>query len=104
FFDPIVLQFFFGMLVAAVVRRDGVLQHVATRYPILPGLLSVLGTILLLMPFSFSAFPEAFRTGVPATMIVLGVASLESVLKGRIPQPLLFLGDASFSLYLFHPL
>jgi exopolysaccharide production protein ExoZ len=104
FFDPIVLQFYFGMLVAALVSRDGLLRQVAARYPILPGSLSLLGTILLLAPLRFSTFPDAFRTGVLATIIVLGVALLEPLLKGRIPQLLLILGDASFSLYLFHPL
>jgi peptidoglycan/LPS O-acetylase OafA/YrhL len=47
--------------------------------------------------------PDALKTGVPATMVVLGVAWLEPLLNGRVPTWLLFLGDASYALYLFHP-
>lgn len=104
FFDPIVLQFFFGMLVAATVSRAAALRLVATRYPILPAVFSVCGALLLLAPFQVYWLPDAFRTGVPATMVVLGVVLLEPHLKGRLPKALLVLGDASYVLYLFHPL
>ncbi len=103
-FDPIVLQFYFGMLVAAAVRWSPMRNAAAVRHPSLPALLSISGVVLLLAPFTVPVLPDALRTGVPATMIVLGVVLLEPLLKGRLPKTLLLLGDASYVLYLFHPL
>ena len=37
-------------------------------------------------------------------MIVLGCVGLEPWLYGRVPASVLMLGDASYVLYLFHPL
>jgi peptidoglycan/LPS O-acetylase OafA/YrhL len=104
FFDPIVLQFYFGMLVAWASLRADALKKVTERFPIVPALLSLLGTVLLLVPFEVPGLAEAFRTGVPATMIVLGVVLLEPHLRGRLPKTLLLLGEASYAIYLFHPL
>jgi exopolysaccharide production protein ExoZ len=104
FFDPVVLQFFFGMLVAATVWTVRGPTSVITRHPILPIALSISGALLLLIPFQVLGLPDAFRTGVPAATIVLGVVWLEPHLKGRLPKTLLLLGDASYVLYLFHPL
>ena len=104
FFDPIVLQFFFGMLVAATIWRTPTLNRISKRHPGFPAALSVCGVVLLLAPFQVPNVPDAFRTGLPATMIVLGVVLLEPHLKGRLPKTLLLLGDASYVLYLFHPL
>ncbi len=42
--------------------------------------------------------------GVPATMIVAGALSLEAGRGVPSSKPLLVLGDASYSIYLFHPL
>jgi exopolysaccharide production protein ExoZ len=104
FFDAVVLQFFFGMLVATTTWRSDVLNEVTRRHPIVPALLSLSGTLLLLAPIEVPGLPDAFRTGVPAVMIVLGVVWLEPHLKGRLPKSLLILGDASYAIYLFHPL
>jgi exopolysaccharide production protein ExoZ len=104
FFNAIVLQFYFGMLVAKVVGCDRPLPQVAARYPLLPALLAMLGLGLLISPVQLTSFPDAFRTGIPATMIVFGAALLEPALRGRIPRHFLVLGDASYSLYLFHAL
>ena len=104
FFDAVVLQFFFGMLVASTMWRGEALNQVTARFPTIPALLSLLGTVLLLAPFQVPGLPEAFRTGIPAVMIVLGVVWLEPHLKGRLPKILLILGDASYAIYLFHPI
>lgn len=42
--------------------------------------------------------------GVPATLIVSGMLMLESFLTRRPSKFLLLLGDASYSLYLIHPI
>jgi peptidoglycan/LPS O-acetylase OafA/YrhL len=52
-------------------------------------------------------FPESWRflaLGLPAFLVVLGAVSLEQALTKRAIAPLAFLGDASYSLYLFHPI
>ena len=49
--------------------------------------------------------PENLRTlawGVPALAIVSGAVSLEARMAGSLPRWLLALGDASYSVYLFH--
>jgi exopolysaccharide production protein ExoZ len=104
FFDAVVLQFYFGMLVARTTWRSDVFNAVTRRYPVIPALLALLGTLLLLAPMEVPGLPDAFRTGVPAVMIVLGVVWLEPYLNGRLPKTLLLLGDASYAIYLFHPL
>ncbi len=104
FFDAVVLQFYFGMLVATTTWRFDAFSEVTRRYPIIPAVLSLTGTLLLLAPIEVPGLPDAFRTGVPAVMIVLGVVWLEPHLKGRLPKTLLILGDASYAIYLFHPL
>jgi Predicted acyltransferases len=98
FVDPIVLNFLYGMAVAGLV----------SIYPRVPALLAAAllaaGFFLLLTSFApawFSLLPfEGFIPG----MIVLGVVWLEPTLKGRIPIIILLLGEASYVLYLFHPL
>jgi exopolysaccharide production protein ExoZ len=105
FLDPIVLQFFFGMLVAASLWRMPHVARTMTRVPFVPLALAVAGfALLVLLPFQIAFVPDALKTGVPATMVILGVLWLEPHLRGRLPRWLLLLGDASYSLYLFHPL
>jgi peptidoglycan/LPS O-acetylase OafA/YrhL len=104
FFDPVVLHFFAGMLVIAIIVGWPTLSGYMSRRPLAPALLSLIGfTLLLFWPRSMTNVPDALKTGVPATMVVLGVAWLEPLLNGRVPTWLLFLGDASYALYLFHP-
>jgi peptidoglycan/LPS O-acetylase OafA/YrhL len=105
FLDPIVLQFFFGMLIVATIARAPALAASMARNPLAPAALAIAGFLLLiLLPFSVPGVPDALKTGIPAAMIVLGTAWLEPRLGGRLPKWLLLLGDASYALYLFHPL
>jgi exopolysaccharide production protein ExoZ len=41
---------------------------------------------------------------IAAILLVLVVVLAEPTLAPRLPRPLTYLGDASYSLYLFHPL
>lgn len=59
----------------------------------------------LLVPWG--DIPDMMRPltwGIPAMLIVCGVAFMEPALKGRVPAPLLYLGNSSYALYLFHPM
>ena len=97
YLNTIVLEFFFGMLVArACLAKKRLPRSLAVVFV-------VVGMLTLLIPFPVWHLPVALVTGVPATMIVFGVASLDDALT-RIPLWLLFLGDASYSIYLFDPL
>lgn len=54
-----------------------------------------------------SADPREFirvaACGLPAAALVFGFMQFEAQLKGRVAAAFAFLGDASYSLYLFHP-
>jgi exopolysaccharide production protein ExoZ len=98
-FDTIVLEFVAGMYIAhwcmAGVRVP----------PVAAGALATAGFVGLLWPWG--VVPDMMRVltwGIPAMMIVAGVALLEPVLQGRVPAPLISLGDSSYALYLFHPM
>ena len=43
-------------------------------------------------------------SGIPATVLIFSIVSLEPFLRNKIPNPILFFGAASYSLYLFHPI
>lgn len=102
--DPMLLEFVFGMLVARVWRSG--LQVRAW----LASAVTAVGFALLyfLEPLAFSEAyaisPRFVAWGLPSMMIVLGVVYLEPVLRPRLSALVLRLGDASYSLYLFHGL
>jgi exopolysaccharide production protein ExoZ len=99
--NSIVLEFFFGMLIAGLIFK------LDNKLPLWAGVtLALAGGTLLLAPLDFlpRVGPRVLADGVPAALLVLGVVSLESRLKGRIPRIVILFGDASYVLYLFHPL
>ncbi len=96
YFNPIVLEFFGGMLLARVAAT--------WRFPWWACLAAfAVGLALLLAPTGGS-FPRFIGSGLPALLVVSGVVFGERMLAGRIPSFLLGLGAASYALYLFHPL
>ncbi|MFZ4893533.1 acyltransferase family protein [Plantibacter sp. Mn2098] len=101
YFDPIVLYFLVGMLIALVVTKPAFRR---LRYPVFGALVAILVVVALLpgADLSLDRGSPVRMLGVAA--IVYGVVLLEPILTGRIPRQVLFLGDASYSLYLFHPL
>ena len=95
YLNPIVLDFFFGMLIAKACLRDRYLPRAAA-------ILSVFAGLLLLLVFPVTLW-HAPLTGFAAAMVVGGVVGLESWLTW-IPGWLIYLADASYVIYLFHPL
>ena len=95
-FSTIVVEFLFGVALAKVTLRGWSMP------PALAASMMVLGAaLLLIMPEA----PENLRPlvwGVPALAIVAGAVSLEPRIAGGLPQWLLTLGDASYSIYLVH--
>lgn len=96
---PIILEFLAGAWVARWWQEGGQMPQ-----PI--GLLLLVGAIawIAMAPAQTPyAIWRPLAWGVPATMIVLGTLAFESRLGAASLRPLHLLGDASYSLYLVHP-
>jgi exopolysaccharide production protein ExoZ len=97
YLDPIVLDFLFGMIIGrwALARAT---------IPISVAILAVvLGFTILLIPEAH--LKRNFIVSlVSPSLVVWGVVSLESRFGRYIPKLILFLGSASYTIYLFHPL
>jgi exopolysaccharide production protein ExoZ len=96
YLNPIVLEFLLGMLVAQAwiggIRCP----------PRLALLLLALSLGCLLWPVSDFGLPLLIVRGLPAALIVWSAASLGS-LQNLIPGFILYLGEASYAIYLAHP-
>ncbi len=98
--NPLILEFLAGVAIAEMRFRGG-----------LPGprgaLLLVAGAIIAFwLPPTWHAPPGTWRFawwGLPSAMIVMAAVSLEGAGKVMRFAPLLAIGDASYSIYLFHP-
>lgn len=102
--NPIALEFLLGAMVARLPRRMAF------------GLVSLAGLSLLLLtaPIAGSArdtladpwfaLARVGQWGIPAAMILWGTLCLEPILAFPKFDGLVLAGDASYSIYLFHPL
>jgi exopolysaccharide production protein ExoZ len=102
--NPLLLEFLMGVVVGHLVM---------TRRPVAPGWMLAAGTVLMGVGVWFasgidpSALDAWFRTvaiGPPAALIVLGAIGLERRKQYIAPRVLQYLGDASYSIYLWHTL
>jgi exopolysaccharide production protein ExoZ len=100
--NPMALEFLMGVVIASLPRRSAL------------GLLIPVGLALFAMTspdtgnVEASLRPQAavwrvLTWGVPAAMIVWGAISLERLFRRRLFDVPVVLGDASYSIYLFHP-
>ena len=93
--DPLVIEFILGMAIAKFLKR-----------PLLPfwltGALLLAATATLLLGDGHGNW-RAFAWGIPAATVVACTVQLESFIRPWAPNWLLQQGDASYSLYLFHP-
>lgn len=96
--DPIILEFYIGMVIGYLTLKNRSL-------PSVPSVIALIGSFIYLM-FSPNIFGlhRVLENGIPATIIVCSVVSLEVHFQRKIPRFLIFLGTASYALYLFHPL
>lgn len=91
--DPIIFEFLFGAVLASLWDRRWL-----PRYGAIP---IVLGAVLMIAPQP-DWLHRVIGYGLPAAMIVLGVLALEW--RRRLAKAPIFalLGDASYSIYLWH--
>lgn len=97
YLNDMVLDFLFGMFLAHLCHIRRILPP-KFAIPLLITAFAVLWS-----PWSIPG-PRCVEWGFPAFVICWCAVSLEQVIHNRIPTSLLFLGDASYVLYLFHPL
>lgn len=100
YFNPIVMYFPIGMLMFELSQR---VSRVTLQTS------ALIATILALFAFlnlEFDVKSGAANLATVATscLVVFVTISAEPLLRGRLPKLLLFLGEASYVLYLFHPL
>ncbi len=97
YLNPLVLECFAGMLIARACQGGRILGKRLAIGSVLVGMAAIQA-----FP-AVSSVPQLVRLGLPAMLIVYAVASLEEYFT-HIPRIFLFLGQASYSVYLFHPL
>jgi exopolysaccharide production protein ExoZ len=97
YLDPIVLDFLLGMIIGRwALTRTTIPVSVAS-------LAIVFGFALLLAPEKY--FERNFIVSlVSSSLIIWGAVALESRFGPYVPKLILFLGSASYTIYLFHPL
>ena len=95
YLNPIVLDFFLGMLIAKACLQEKYLPRGAA-------ILSVFAGLLLLLVFPVTIWHTSLA-GLAAAMIIAGVVGLEAWFAW-IPGWLIYLADASYVIYLFHPM
>jgi len=97
YLNSMVLEFYFGMLIAKACMH-GIWIPKRSAYVLL-----ACGLFLLIWPPENNwHLSKALINGVPASLIVWSVASLR-LLDSAIPRWVLYLGDASYAIYLIHP-
>ncbi|WP_191905668.1 acyltransferase family protein [Microbacterium caowuchunii] len=99
YFDKVVLYFVIGMTIAKVATSPTLRRYIPQM---LAGLAAV-GVALAVIGHGDWSRNAWFRTVVVAAIVLAAVAA-ERWVGHSIPRPVLFFGDASYSLYLFHPL
>jgi peptidoglycan/LPS O-acetylase OafA/YrhL len=96
YLNAIVLEFFFGMLIARYCMRG---VYIPEK---LAFCLFCCGFFLLLLPAFESTLPKVLISGIPAALMIWSATSLERF-HAFIPKTVLYLGEASYSIYLVHP-
>jgi peptidoglycan/LPS O-acetylase OafA/YrhL len=104
--DPVVLQFLLGAVAAELITRRVYLATWPSLAAIASGLVYLFvptARLFPVLPYSDLMFHPVFF-GVAAFLVVYGAASIERVTRLAVPGWVLFLGAASYSLYLAHPI
>jgi len=96
--NPIVLEFYFGAVVAFLfVNGFRLSRPVASAV-----ILLAIAIVVMTEDADLGIWTRAICWGLPASALLLGAVSLES--RGmNVPRGLVALGDSSYSLYLVHP-
>jgi peptidoglycan/LPS O-acetylase OafA/YrhL len=100
--DPIILHFLYGMVIAKLILSKIKLP------PVLAILCMLIGFVILFFPvgivsaITYLSYND-IATHLAALLIIYGGASMEDLWGKKAPKILIFLGAASYSLYLVHP-
>ncbi|WP_169194924.1 acyltransferase [Devosia sp. MC1541] len=96
--DPIVLEFFAGMLIARLIMDRRFDERIA---------LAAIGVgfvLILSLDTMLPLAPDLLTRGLPAVAIVFGVVAADRKYGARVPSWAIVLGAASYAIYLFHPI
>jgi exopolysaccharide production protein ExoZ len=97
-FSPLMLEFLAGVILGQAVNR-GIRWNVPLWVT-----LGLIGFVLMMTVPLVSATLRVVIWGIPALLVVIAVVAIEEQYGRRWPKWTLLLGDASYSLYLVHPL
>jgi peptidoglycan/LPS O-acetylase OafA/YrhL len=107
--NPIILDFLFGLVIAARWKPERI-RPIAHGLTLL--LLGVAGLYIFCLPAGqenaryvidgTESFSRVLSWGIPAAAIVSGALALEPHLNGAWVKGAVYLGDASFSIYIVH--
>ena len=97
--DSLILEFVLGMMIALAVQAGVGMPRLLT------GAFVTVGVSLLIASDHWLEVPRVIALGLPSALIVGGLALADYTAKaGPTERALSFLGDASYSIYLVHPL
>lgn len=97
-FSPLHIEFILGCLAAYVVTQNKITYGSQLLYlGLFLYTLAAINTNYNLLPVS-----NVITYGIPATILVIGAVALEISKTVNVPQMLILLGDASYSIYLIH--
>ncbi len=95
---PILLEFYFGAVVAFLFLNGVVLPRLLAGGAIVVAI----ATVILTREADIGIWTRAVCWGLPASFLLMGAISLERA-GMKVPRQLVALGDSSYSLYLVHP-
>ena len=101
--SPMALEFLMGVLVANLPRRAALGLLIPAGLALLALTSAAIGDVESSLGPQWALW-RAFQWGLPAALIVWGALSLEPWFERRIFDVPVAIGDASYSIYLFHPL
>lgn len=100
YLNSIVLYFLVGMVIGQWTKDRSTKRLAAWL-----GYIVALWALIPLLDGSYSAGDlQGLLRHLGVAALLLAVTAAEPWIGGRIPRPIIFMGDASYSLYLFHPL
>jgi exopolysaccharide production protein ExoZ len=100
FYHPLVLEFVMGVGIGALTARR---IHVAPRFVTALGVVGIVaGCALLSSTDLVVGRIRIWAFGVPGALLVYGMLGLEQAGQLRVPQRFSEVGEASYSLYLWH--
>jgi len=100
YLNPILLYFLAGMIVGQWIHDGSIRRLVAWMSYVL-----ALWLVIPLADGEFSADDISLLIRhISVVALIIVVVASDSWISGRVPRPIIYMGDASYSLYLFHPL